>query len=133
MRAMASCLIVAAGVVLTLAGGPTAAQTALPGDLKERFQAADRNGDGRVDREEFYQRTVEVFFFLDKDRRGYLVVEQLEGVGPAAFKAANRKGDGRLTLQEFVNARFRDFEAADVDKDGAVTLEEVIRYSRSQP
>jgi Ca2+-binding EF-hand superfamily protein len=71
------------------------------------------------------------FYFRDKDRKGYLLIEQLKEASPEAFRAANRKGDGRLTLQEYVNALFIDFDKADTDKDGNLTFEEIEVYSRT--
>jgi hypothetical protein len=52
--------------------------------------------------------------FRDKDKNGYLTIEELQGiVSPEVVKAASRKGDNRLTLDEYVNALFKDFAAAD--------------------
>jgi Ca2+-binding EF-hand superfamily protein len=134
MRFTDGCLILAIPLALAFVAGQAEAQTTTTPDtarLREWFQSVDRKGDGRINREEFHQWAVERFFFLDKDRKGYLSVEELRGVvGPEAFKVANRKGDGKLTLQEFVNAVFQDFEAADLDKDGTLTFEEVEAYVR---
>jgi len=116
---------------LTLALGATrvGAQTdAVPPDLRAAFKAADKNGDGRLDREEFRQAVIEGFYFRDKERKGYLTADQLPEASPAAFNAANVKHDGRLTLQEEVNATLKDFDAADVNKDGVLTFEEFEAY-----
>src|SRR5262245_19630888 len=123
--------LLAATAALTLALGATRvdAQTGtVPPDLRAGFKAADKNGDGRLDREEFRQAAIEGFYFRDKGHRGYLTADQLPEASPAAFKAANVKGDGRLSLQEEVNARMKDFEAADVNTDGVLTFEEFEAY-----
>jgi Ca2+-binding EF-hand superfamily protein len=112
----------------TWPSGPVSAQSTVP--LKERFAKADKNRDGKIDREEFHQAAVESFYFRDKGRKGFLLVEELREASPEAFKAANRKGDGRLSLEEYVNALFIDFDKADVNKDGSLTFEEIEVYSR---
>jgi len=95
------------------------------------FQETDRNGDGRIDREEFHRHAVEVFYFLDANRGGYLVVGEVAVIPIEAFRAADRDGDGKLSLQEYLNARFKDFDAMDANGDGVVTREELERYVRS--
>jgi hypothetical protein len=116
---------------LFLLDGPAMAQTRPVPDTKTWVKEHDKNGDGKIDREEFNQAVVEAFFFRDKNKSGYLTIEELKEAAPAAVKAANRKGDGKLTLQEYVNALFKDFEAADTDKDGLLTVEEIDIYMRS--
>ena len=116
---------------LLLLDSSAIAQTRPAPDAKAWVQRHDKNGDGRIDREEFYQAVVEAFFFRDKDKSGYLTIVELEGASPEAVKAASRNGEGRLTLQEFVNAVFKDFEAADTNHDGLLTVEEIEIYIRS--
>ena len=127
--------LVAAGAALLavlLPAGLVWAQ-AQPPAPRQRFDAADKNRDGKLDREEFYTLAVDSFYFRDKDKRGYLTVEQLREASPEAFKAANRKGDGRLTLDEYVNALFLDFERADGNHDGALSFEEIQAYRQASP
>jgi hypothetical protein len=108
--------------------GAAWAQMPSPPELRQQFQESDRNGDGKIDRAEFHQRSVELFYFLDKGRKGYLVLADIKGLTPDEFKAANRKGDGKLTLDEFVNARFRQFELADTNGDGVLVIGEIEVY-----
>ncbi len=135
MRIRYISLIVATVFILGFFGGKALAQTAMQAkpDWKERFRAHDRNGDGRVDRAEYQEWMIEVFYVHDKARKGYLIVEDVrEVMSVESFKAANRKGDGKLVLREFLNSVFVDFDAADVNKNGSVTMEEVEAYiSRS--
>lgn len=131
MRIRSISLIVFTALAVILAASQATAQTAPPPDWKERFRSHDRNGDGRIDRAEFQEWMVEVFYFRDKDRKGYLVLEDLRGtVAPETLKTINRKGDGKLSQQEFLNAVFLDFEAADVKKNGALTVEDIEVYIR---
>ena len=123
-------------LALLLASGPVPAQTIPTLTVRESvtraFEETDRNGDGRIDREEFHRRTIEVFYFLDRDRDGYLVLSDLTEVRREAFRAADRDGDGRLSAAEYLNARFKDFEAADASSDGLITSEELERWIQGQ-
>jgi Ca2+-binding EF-hand superfamily protein len=122
----ASSLLVVASL---LAGaGPAWAQLPSPQELRQQFQETDRNNDGKIDREEFHRRSVELFYFLDKDRKGYLVLVDVKGLTAEDFTTADRTADGKLTLDEFLNARFRHFEVADTNGDGVLTLQEVEVY-----
>ena len=128
MRFSYRCLTVVAVLSLLLPDGPAAAQNRPAPDTKTWVKEHDRNGDGKIDRGEFHDAVVEAFYFRDKNRSGYLTIDELKEAGPEAVKAASRKGDGKLTLQEYVNALFKDFEAADTDKDGLLTVEEIDIY-----
>ena len=122
-------LLAIAVLTLALGAAGVSAQTGtMPPDLRAAFKAADKNGDGRLDRAEFRQAAIEGFYFRDKERKGYLTADQVPEASRAAFDAANVKHDGRLTLQEEVNALLKDFEAADVNKDGTLTYEEFEAY-----
>ena len=119
----------AAAFTLTLGAPCVGAQTGTaPPDLRAQFKAVDRNGDGRLDREEYRQAITDGFYFRDRARRGYLTADQLPEAPPDAFKAASVDGDDRLSLQEEVNALLKDFEAADVNNDGALTYGELEAY-----
>jgi Ca2+-binding EF-hand superfamily protein len=113
---------------LVLLSGPSLAQTPSSETLREWFQRNDRNGDGKLDRGEFQEAVVEGFYFRDKNKDGYLSIEELQGSSPAVVKAASRTRANRLTLDEYVNALFKDFAAADKDGDGTLTLEETDVY-----
>lgn len=127
-RSLAASLVLAVTVALGIVAPDALAQAKLTPEQLARFKAADKNGDGALDREEFHQLMVETFYFRDKGTKGYLAIQYLEGVTAERFKAADANGDGRLSLREFLNFRFRDFEAADTNSDGALTVEEVEAY-----
>ena len=131
MRTRCGWLLVVIVLAFGLAGGLALAQSPMTGqgDWKARFQSHDRNKDGRIDRAEFQEWMIEVFYIRDKDRKGYLVIDDVrDQMRSEVFRAINRKGDGKLSLQEFLNALFVDFDTADVNKNGAVTVEEIEAY-----
>jgi Ca2+-binding EF-hand superfamily protein len=104
------------------------AQGALPThDPRAAFAAADKNHDGRIDHEEFHHRIVQIFYFADDDRDGYVSNGQLKTFDEASlFVIADLDGDGRLSLYEFINARFVNFREADDDASGTLSVEEVV-------
>jgi Ca2+-binding EF-hand superfamily protein len=124
--------IFAAALGFFLLVGLAQAQTiSMQPDWKERFRAYDRNGDGRIDRGEYQEWMVEVFYSRDRDRKGYLVAQDLQGVmSREKFGAANRKGDGKLTLEEMLNTLFQDFDVADTDRTGSLSIQEIEIYIR---
>jgi Ca2+-binding EF-hand superfamily protein len=124
---MRLCSLVVASLVIL--GGSVMAQTPpSTEEVNRAFEETDQNRDGRVDREEFHRRTVEVFYFLDVNRDGFLEITEVANIRTESFRGADRDGDGKLSLQEYLNARFKDFEAADATGDGGVTREELERY-----
>jgi Ca2+-binding EF-hand superfamily protein len=126
-------LVLTAILIGSLADGLAQAQMTPRPDWKERFRAHDLNGDGRIDRAEFQEWMVDVFFQRDQGRKGYLTVEDVRGaMTPEVFKAMNRKGDGKLWLPEFLNALFLDFQAIDTGRDGSITVEQIEAYIRSR-
>jgi len=108
------------------------AQAPTQPDRGQILRDADRNKDGKLDREEFHRVIVDAFYFRDKDKNGYLVITEVSDImSPEVFRQADRNGDGRLSLDEYLNAVFKDFEAADTNKDGVITHEEIEIYIRA--
>jgi Ca2+-binding EF-hand superfamily protein len=128
MRTVIRGLAAASALSLFLVHVPATAQTQPAPDAKTWVKGYDKNGDGTLDREEFYQAAVESFYFRDRNKRGYLVIEELPEASREALKAMRLKADGRISLQEYVNALFKDFAAADTDQDGVLTVEEIDAY-----
>ena len=115
--------------VLALAGG-VLAQAPPPPDAKTWVREHDKNGDGRIDREEFHQAVIEAFFLRDVNKDGFLTVEELVVITPEARNLLRSKPDGKMTLAEFLNALHKDFAAADANDDGLLTAEEIELYMR---
>lgn len=127
-------LLVPGLALLALAAAPTAmppAHAAQPGP--ESFDQTDLDHNGRIDRAEYQRRMVEVFYFADTNKDGFVTVAELEAiekVDPKAFKKADRNGDGKLTVDEFVTYRMIQFDEADTNKDGVLTREEVEAWQK---
>ncbi len=129
MRQFTGRIILATATAALLLTGPAAAQSPAQRDWRERFQVHDRNADDRIDRAEFQEWMVEVFFHRDQAKKGYLTFEDLKDVmTPQKFAAADRNGDGKLWLDEFLNALFQDFEAIDGNKEGSITVRQIQAY-----
>ena len=116
-------------VLVLLAAAPASAEEPKPpGDPRVAFAETDENGDGRVDREEFHHRMVEIFFHGDRDKDGFMTPTELAGAVefPKDFDGADRDADGRISLYEFIGVRFGTFDEVDTNRDGLLSVEEVI-------
>lgn len=116
-------------VLLALASSAAAEEgKAQPYDPRRAHAEADANDDGGVDRAEFHSRMVEIFFFADSDRDGFMTWPELEKAVafPEDFRGADADGDERISLYEFVRVRFADFDTVDANRDGLLSVEEVV-------
>jgi Ca2+-binding EF-hand superfamily protein len=96
-------------------------------DPRAAFAEADENHDGVIDHAEYQDRITEVFYSADKNKDGYLEVEEMKLlVFPDDFKADDKDADGRVSLREFLRVRFRDFTSSDRNDDGVLEVDEVV-------
>jgi len=123
-------LMLATGLGVLSLGSGALAQTPAPPDARSWVREHDKNGDGKIDREEFHQAAIEAFFLRDTNRDGYLSLEELVVVTPEARNFLRNRPDGRMSLPEFLNAMHKDFTAADTNDDGFLTVEEIEVYMR---
>ena len=135
---MRSTWLLALACVVPLSAARALAQPAAqrPTDPKTAFQEADTNHDGVLDHQELAKRVIDLFYLGDKNKDGFLTIEELRGVvaAPESAMKGDKNGDGKLSLSEFENWRFHEFEAADKNKDGVLSLEEVLAtYQESAP
>ena len=125
--------------VLGLAAGISAAiaQSASPDAVRKAFAEADVNNDGALNIDEYIANVVYVFKQVDRNRDGYITVEEAKAYWvdfrPDLFKAADRNGDGKLSLGEAVAAKVIDYFEMDTNHDGVISIEEVLVYERALP
>jgi Ca2+-binding EF-hand superfamily protein len=116
------------GALVAVAGPVAADEGAAPkSDPQAAFTQADTNKDGRIDRGEFEDRIVDIFYFADKNKDGVLDESEVRVlVFSDDFKVDDKDQDSKVTLREFERVRTRDFDRADTDEDGALSLGEVV-------
>lgn len=135
-------------LVLTMRPNAAAATKAaglgvFSGDPMARFKAMDKNGDGKVSRDEFPGRPA-MFERVDKNKDGVLEASEVKalaesmpkggtpGGGPAGMQpgarimAMDKDGDGKVSRAEFSGAP-AVFDRLDADKDGSLTRDEAAR------
>lgn len=119
-------LALAALTTLGLAAGSAAASE----ELERAFAAADLNGDGYLNIDEYTAAVISGFFERDANGDKVLTLDELPDVDPADFEKADRNGDGRISLGEAVGDRMiRFFDAGgDQPPHGVVTLDELKAY-----
>jgi Ca2+-binding EF-hand superfamily protein len=100
--------------------------------LEQLHAHADRNADGKIDRHEFHQHQVDLFYFLDVNKNGSLAASELEMTGVEHFVRVDLDKNGELAMKEFLEARSWDFEKADADNDGSLTVLEIRSYQSSE-
>ncbi len=100
---------------------------------EQKFQKADKNGDGSVSRLESTNLIIaDAFEMFDADGDGLVTeVEYLASGGtPENFRKINKSGSGQVSLQEaqanpsIFNTFVVSFDEADTNNDGQVTLAE---------
>ncbi|MCP5363912.1 MAG: EF-hand domain-containing protein [Hyphomicrobiales bacterium] len=102
-----------------------------PGEVlnaEEMFKILDLNGDGLIDRAEWRDRRMMIFFVTDENRDHALSRAEIPALSEEAFIAADDNGDRKLSGYEFNQAEFTTFEAADSSGDGLITFDEFSAY-----
>lgn len=115
-------------LLLALAA-PVVAQV-VPDPAPERFDAADTNDDGKVDRIEYDGFVAELALIYDANRDGRIergeVHENLVH-NPARFDEIDKNRDHSINLKELVVYTDNDFAAMDANGDGSIDREEAQR------
>jgi Ca2+-binding EF-hand superfamily protein len=98
-----------------------------PHDPRAAHAATDKNHDGEIDRGEFEQRIIQIFYFADVDKDGFVTIGQLMVFDEALlFETADLDNDSRISLSEFLVVRFENFREADTDGSDTLSVEEVV-------
>src|SRR5262249_245814 len=122
---------------------------------KTVLQAADKNKDGKLSKQEFTDAAKKLFTDLDKGKKGNLdekaLIEGVNGLFPpppgfpggpgkggpfggfglgtslakSLFKRADANKDGKVTLEEFMKAAEVLFKESDKNKDGFLDEKEI--------
>ncbi|MEX1114956.1 MAG: hypothetical protein WEB53_06885 [Akkermansiaceae bacterium] len=104
---------------------------------EQRFQRADKDGDGSVSRVEATKQIIsEAFAMYDSNGDGFVSETEFVASGGKLenFRKINQSGSGKISLQEaqanrqVFNVFVVAFDEADADKDGKVTLAEYQSY-----
>lgn len=114
-----------------------ASAVARAGMPRERFSALDKNGDGKVSKDEFTGPPAR-FAQLDADHDGFITLQESRApiaaaVGdgrmlPPRLKAMDKNSDGKVSRDEFTGPAAR-FDRIDADGDGFLTLQEVRQFA----
>ncbi len=104
---------------------------------EQKFQKADKNGDGSVSRVEATNLMIaDAFAMYDSNGDGFVSESEFVASGgtPEGFRKINKSGSGKVSLEEakaspeVFNTFVVSFDEADVNKDGKVTLAEYQSY-----
>ena len=96
-------------------------------DPHQAFKEADKNHDGYIEMDEFYERNVDLFFIGDRNKDGTLNREEYEAIVVVRedFTKVDQNGDGVLSEAEFISMRVPLFQQADKNHDGKLSEPEV--------
>lgn len=94
----------------------------------DRFDVADANHDGKVDRAEYDNFVAELVLLYDTNRDGKLSRDEVEHArDPGKFDRIDADHDGLLTPQEVEAFSSSDFAAMDSNGDGTIDRDEAKR------
>ena len=115
-------------VVSGLAVAAPAAAQVKPEAAPDRFDVADANHDGRVDRGEYDNFVAELVLLYDANRDGKLSRDEVANArDPSKFDRIDADHDGFLTPQEVEAFSSSDFAAMDANGAGAIDRDEAKR------
>ena len=124
--------------VFTMAScAPLAKRPSPPPTIDQLFENADRNGDGRISRDEFSGLMIEqAFYWMDGDHKGTISEAEFLAAGGSkeVFLQIDRAGKGYFTVEDAKasavarKAMSLPFDGADGNGNGFITREEFEGY-----
>ncbi len=127
------CLMAALAGMLAMAPPAHTSET----NARTVMGSCDKNADQRIDREEYHSYVSESFYFIDQDKDGHLVLEEIahhvQAMDRDRATRADKDNDGRLSIYEFWSALHKDFENADLDDDSTLDMDELKVLMRTKP
>jgi len=124
--------LIALAVSAALPGIALAATGEDNGDkhMKDRFDRLDKDGNGRVDQEEFKAGGEILFARMDVDGDGVITMAELEEHERAEriakrFERMDADSDGKVTTDEFAQAGAKLFQRLDENEDGYLSKGEL--------
>jgi hypothetical protein len=119
----------ALGMALILAVALPAAAQVKSDTAPERFDAADTNDDGKVDRTEYEGFVAELVLIHDADRDSKLSRDEVATApDPSKFDQIDADRDGLLTAAEIGAFTQNDFAVMDGNQDGSIDRDEAGRH-----
>ncbi|GAA5067536.1 hypothetical protein [Lysobacter panacisoli] len=119
----------ALGTILFLAVALPAAAQVKPDAAPERFDVADTNKDGKVDRTEYDGFVEELVLLHDADHDDRLSRSEVAGArDPSKFDRIDADKDGFLTALEIAAFSTGDFAVMDANSDGFIDRAEAARH-----
>lgn len=116
------------GVALTFAVSVPALAQVKADTAPQRFDAADTNDDGKVDRTEYDGFVEELVLLHDTDHDGKLTREELSDAPDLdRFSGIDLNMDGFLNVAELAFFSDNDFKIMDANSDGTIDRDEAAQ------
>lgn len=127
-------------------GGPRGGQGGDRPNPQEMFKRLDKNGDGKISKEEAPERLAANFDKIDANKDGFITPDELKARQPGPggpdgarpnpediFKRMDKNGDGKIAKDEANERLAANFDKLDANKDGFITPDELRAARQAGP